>query len=48
MALIGKAALIADVGYLVPGAQARFGVFHPRDVEKTARRQPGIAFKGPY
>ena len=46
VALIGKAGLIADVGYLVPGAQAAPGVLDPRHIDKAGRRQAGILLKG--
>lgn len=46
MALVGKAALVADVCNIIPGAQPRFSVFHAGDVEKAARRQAGVLPEG--
>ena len=42
MTLVGKPALVAHVGDIIPRAQPRFGVLHARNVEETARRQAGI------
>ena len=46
MALIGKPALVADIGNIIPGAEPRFGVFHAGDVEKAARRQASVLPEG--
>ena len=46
MALVGKSALVADVGNIIPGAQPRFGVLHAGDVEEAARRQAGVLPEG--
>lgn len=46
MALVGKTALVANVGNIIPGAQPRFGVFHAGDVEEAARRQAGVLLEG--
>lgn len=45
VALIGKSGLIADVGYLIPGAQAAPGVLDPRHIDKAGWRQAGILLK---
>lgn len=46
MALVGKAALVADVGDVVSGTQPRLGVLHAGDVEEAARRQAGVLPEG--
>ena len=46
VALVGKAALVADVGNVIPGAQARFGELYPGDVQESTGRQARILFKG--
>ena len=46
MALVGKPALVADVGNVVSGTQPRFGVLHAGDVEKADRRQAGVLLEG--
>jgi hypothetical protein len=46
MALVGKPALVANVGNIIPGAQPRFGVLHAGDVEEAARRQAGVLPEG--
>lgn len=46
MALVGKPALVTDIGEIIPRTQSRFGVFHARDAEKASWRQAGVLFKG--
>ena len=46
MTLVGKPGLVADVGDLISGAQARFGEFNPRDIDKAGGRQAGILLEG--
>lgn len=46
MALIGEAALVADVGNVIPGAQARFGELYPGNVQESAGRQASVLLKG--
>ena len=46
MALVGKPAMVADVGNVVSGTQPRFGVLHAGDVEKADRRQAGVLPEG--
>ena len=45
MALVGKPALIADIGNFVPGPQPLAGVVNPYDVQITSWRQPGVLLK---
>ena len=46
MALVGKPALVADVGNVVPARSRAFGVLHAGDVEKADRRQAGVLLEG--
>ena len=46
MALVGKPGLVADVGDLIPGAQARFGKFDTRHIHKAGGGQAGVLLKG--
>jgi hypothetical protein len=46
MALVGKPALIADIGNLVSGPQPLAGIVNPYDVQITSWRQPGVLLKG--
>ncbi len=46
VALIGKAALIANISNIIPGAQTRFGELYPGNVQESAGRQACILLKG--
>ena len=44
MALVGKSGLVADVGDLISGAQARFGKFDACHIHKAGGRQAPLLF----
>lgn len=46
MALVGKPALVADIGDIIPGTQPRFGVLNAGDIEEAARRQARVLLEG--
>ena len=46
VALVGKPGLVADIGDIIPGPQARFGELNPRDIDKAGGRQAGILLEG--
>ena len=46
VALVGKPGLVAHIGDIIPGPQARFGELNPRDIDKAGGRQAGILLEG--
>ena len=46
MTLVGKPGLVADVGDLISGAQARFGKFDACHIHKAGGRQASVLLKG--
>lgn len=45
MALVGKPALVTDIGEIISRTQSRFGVFHARDAEKASGVRPVSCLK---
>ena len=46
MALVGKPALVSDIGNFVSGPQPLASIVNPYDVQITSWRQPGVLLKG--